>query len=97
VPKGKPPSTLFWDRLSRASDLDFVMTANEKPGAEAVAMRLERRGVCVFNYENWSMLDRAEIFRGTPKGKPREKFTRIDEMLAASAKRPAHLNTEKNC
>jgi len=30
------------------------------------------------------MLDTAEISRGKLKGKPREKFTRIDEMLAVS-------------
>ncbi len=59
----------------------------EKRGAEAVGELLERRGVRVFDYQNWSMLDRAEISRGKPKGKPREKFTRIDEMLAASTGR----------
>jgi ferredoxin--NADP+ reductase len=56
----------------------------KKPGADAVYELLERRGVRVFNYQDWSMLDTAEISRGKPKGKPREKFTRIDEMLAAS-------------
>ena len=59
----------------------------EKRGAEAVGELLERRGVRVFNYQNWSILDTAEISRGKPKGKPREKFTRIDEMLAASTGR----------
>jgi NADPH-dependent glutamate synthase beta subunit-like oxidoreductase len=54
----------------------------EKRGAEAVSELLERRGVRVFNYQNWLMLDTVEISRGMPKGKPREKFTRIDEMLA---------------
>jgi ferredoxin--NADP+ reductase len=57
----------------------------EKCGAEAVCELLERRGVRVFNYQDWSMVDTAEISRGKLKGKPREKFTRIDEMLAASA------------
>ena len=55
-----------------------------KRGAEAVGELLEARGVRVFNYQNWSMLDTAEISRGKLKGKPRDKFTRIDEMLAAS-------------
>jgi hypothetical protein len=27
------------------------------------------------------VIDRAEIERGEPKGKPREKFTRVKEML----------------
>jgi ferredoxin--NADP+ reductase len=54
----------------------------EKGGAGALRALLEARDVQVFDYENWSILDLAEIDRGKPKGKPREKFTRIDEMLA---------------
>jgi ferredoxin/flavodoxin---NADP+ reductase len=57
----------------------------EKRGADATAELLESRGVRVFNYQNWSMLDTVEISRGKPKGKPREKFTRIGEMLAVSS------------
>ena len=56
----------------------------EKGGAEALLALLERRGVRVFDYQRWSMLDLAEVDRGSLKGKPREKFTRINEMLAAS-------------
>lgn len=54
----------------------------ERRGAEALGELLERRRVRVFNYRDWSMLDTAEISRGKLKGKPREKFTRIDEMLS---------------
>jgi len=54
----------------------------EKPGAEALRSLLEGRGVRVLNYQSWQMIDSAEIDRGKPKGKPREKFTRIHEMLA---------------
>ena len=56
----------------------------EKPGAEALRPLLEGRGIRVLNYQDWLMIDVAEIDRGKPKGKPREKFTRIHEMLAAS-------------
>jgi ferredoxin/flavodoxin---NADP+ reductase len=56
----------------------------EKPGAEALRPLLERRGIRVLNYQNWAMIDAAEIDRGKPKGKPREKFTRIHEMLAVA-------------
>jgi ferredoxin/flavodoxin---NADP+ reductase len=69
----------------------------EKRGAEAVGELLERRGVRVFDYQNWSMLDTAEIARGKPKGKPREKFTRIDEMLAASTRRGQDVAHERAC
>ena len=34
------------------------------------------------SYPEWLKLDTAEVERGKPKGKPREKFTRIEEMLA---------------
>lgn len=56
----------------------------EKGGTEALRALLEGRGVRVFDYQTWSMLDGAEIKRGKPKGKPREKLTRIDEMLAVA-------------
>ena len=56
----------------------------EKQGAEALRPLLEGRGVRVLNYQNWLMVDSAEIERGKPKGKPREKFTRIHEMLVFS-------------
>jgi ferredoxin/flavodoxin---NADP+ reductase len=56
----------------------------KKPGVEALRPLLEKRGIQVLNYQNWLKLDAAEINRGKPKGKPREKFTRIHEMLAVS-------------
>lgn len=56
----------------------------EKQGANALRSLLEGRGIRVLNYQNWLIVDSAEVDRGKPKGKPREKFTRIHEMLAAS-------------
>jgi len=35
----------------------------------------------VITYPEWEKIDAAEVARGEPKGKPREKFTRVDEML----------------
>jgi ferredoxin--NADP+ reductase len=55
----------------------------KKPGAAVLRPLLEGRGVRVLNYQNWLMIDSAEIDRGKPRGKPREKFTRVHEMLAA--------------
>jgi len=34
------------------------------------------------SYEDWRSIDAAEVARGAAAGKPREKFTRIQEMLA---------------
>ena len=33
------------------------------------------------SWSDWLVIDQAEIERGEPKGKPREKFTRVEEML----------------
>ncbi len=50
-----------------------------KPGAEGLEAL---RRVRVVGYDDWLVIDRAEVARGTPKGKPREKFTRTAEMLS---------------
>jgi ferredoxin--NADP+ reductase len=52
---------------------------------EAVARLLESRGVCPVSYEDWKRIDAAETARGAAVGKPREKFVRVDEMLAVSS------------
>ncbi|HVS25822.1 MAG TPA: FAD-dependent oxidoreductase [Burkholderiales bacterium] len=52
-----------------------------KAGAEALVPLLASRGVRVVNLADWLKIDAAEVARGQPKGKPREKFTRVAEML----------------
>ncbi|MGH8574199.1 MAG: NADP oxidoreductase, partial [Gammaproteobacteria bacterium] len=58
------------------------LDATPRAGADALYPLLEARGVRVLSYPEWLKLDIAEVERGKPKGKPREKFTRIEEMLA---------------
>jgi ferredoxin--NADP+ reductase len=58
-----------------------TLNAGPKPGAEGLTSLLSGTGPRVVSYDDWLMIDQAEISRGMPKGKPREKFTRIDEML----------------
>ncbi|MEE9139350.1 MAG: FAD-dependent oxidoreductase [Alphaproteobacteria bacterium] len=53
-----------------------------KPGAEALLPLLAERGVRAVSYDDWLKIDAAEVERGAPKGKPREKFTEVNEMLA---------------
>ncbi len=53
-----------------------------KPGAEGIPALSGRDGRRVVSYEDWLAIDQAEVSRGSPHGKPREKFTRVDEMLA---------------
>jgi len=52
-----------------------------KAGAEALEPLLAARGVRVVSLADWLKIDEAEVARGQPKGKPREKFTRVAEML----------------
>lgn len=64
--------------LSDLPNLD----AEKKPGAAGLGAQLVGRGVRVLSYGDWQKIDRAEVGRGEPKGKPREKFTGVGEMLA---------------
>jgi ferredoxin--NADP+ reductase len=59
--------------------------AQPKPGREASISLLARRSVRSVSFHDWEKIDQAEKARGVPLGKPREKFTRISEMLAASS------------
>lgn len=52
-------------------------------GDDTVAELLRMRGVRFVTFADWRRLDQMEVERGKTKGKPREKFTNIEEMLAA--------------
>ena len=56
----------------------------EKSGREGLYAILDQNGVQYVNYPQWEKIDAAEIAAGKPKGKPREKFTYCDEMLAVA-------------
>jgi ferredoxin--NADP+ reductase len=47
---------------------------------------VRRRQPCVVTYTDWKILDEIELNRGKEQGRPRIKFTRVDEMLAALKK-----------
>lgn len=59
-----------------------IIDASRKPGAEKTYPLLKKRGVRVLSYPDWLKIDAAEIKRGESCGKPREKFTLVEEMLA---------------
>ena len=63
-------------------DLEKLDDGAPKTGAENIYSILNNRGVKHINFENWKKIDTKEIEVGEPKGKPREKFTYIDEMLS---------------
>ena len=64
-------------------DVDQLV-AEDKPGRNGLYAILERNGVQHINFAQWEKIDAAEIAAGSPKGKPREKFTYYNEMLAAA-------------
>ncbi len=54
----------------------------DKPGREGLYKILDANGVQHINYSQWQKIDDAEVAAGEPKGKPREKIIRREEMLA---------------
>ncbi len=67
---------------SLLADLDTLDTDEQKAGAEMLYPLLDSRNVRNLNYQEWTKIDLTEVERGEPKGKPREKFTFINEMMA---------------
>jgi ferredoxin/flavodoxin---NADP+ reductase len=57
-----------------------------RPQSEALVDLLAERQPLYFSYDDWLLLDEIEISRGASLGRPRLKFTTIDEMLAAVGK-----------
>ena len=63
-------------------DLDKLNNGEARGGAAACYEMLDARGVRHINFEDWKKIDAAEIARGEAVGKPREKYTSTNEMLA---------------
>lgn len=60
-----------------------VITPKARADRTAVDRMLQSRGVQVVSFADWKKLDELEQARGKARGAPREKFTRIPEMLDA--------------
>ena len=54
----------------------------KNPSTDSVLDLLKSRDVRVVSFPDWKKIDQAEIENGQVKGKPREKFTSIAEMIA---------------
>lgn len=52
------------------------------PDTEPLRVLLKERGIRVVSFDDWLKIDAAEQARGAALGKPRERFTRVEEMLA---------------
>jgi ferredoxin/flavodoxin---NADP+ reductase len=53
------------------------------PDREAIARLVSERQPDHVSYEDWRRLDQLEVARGRAAGRPRVKFTRVKDMLAA--------------
>ena len=82
----KPDSVETADRL--LEDLaSGAITPKVRGSRTAVDQMLQARGVRVVSFADWQALDALEQAAGKPRGAPREKFTRVAEMLAAIQQR----------
>ena len=72
---------------------DLALPHPEKPGPAALDALLAARGIEPVSFAEWQRIDAAEIARAAP-GRPREKFTRIAEMLAAAGHATTPVNRE---
>ena len=52
-----------------------------RPNTEALVDMLKEKGIRVVRFADWQRIDAAEVTRGEAKGKPREKFVSVQEML----------------
>jgi ferredoxin--NADP+ reductase len=65
------------------SDLPILEPCAD-PSRSSVLELLARRGTKIVSYADWQKIDVAEIEEGKAKGKLREKFVRVDDMLEAA-------------
>jgi ferredoxin--NADP+ reductase len=75
-------------------------TASERrvgPSLEATPRLLAAKGVKSVDFAQWKTLDTIEQARGVAHGKVREKFTRVEDMLAALCMTNASAVTATQC
>lgn len=63
-------------------DLERLDDGTHKSGAEKIYSILDAKKIRHISFDDWKIIDTKEIEIGEPKGKPREKYTYIDEMLS---------------
>jgi ferredoxin--NADP+ reductase len=76
------------------------MTASEQsvdPSLNATPRLLAAKGVKSVDFVQWKTLDRIELTRGAAHGKVREKFTRVEDMLAALCMTTSSMVTSTQC
>jgi ferredoxin/flavodoxin---NADP+ reductase len=64
---------------------------------EATPRLLAAKGVKSVDFAQWKQLDKIELTRGVEHGKVREKFTRVEDMLAALCMTTSSAVTSTQC
>lgn len=63
-------------------DIEKLDDGSNKSGAEAIYSILNGKNIRHISFDDWKKIDAKEVEIGKPKGKPREKYTYVDEMLS---------------
>jgi len=88
--KRGPSGVIGTNKPDAAETVDCMMAdlkqghilAPTAPDIAAAARLIQKRQPQYVSYEDWLRLDEIEVARGKKQGRPRVKFTQIDEMLA---------------
>jgi len=75
---------------SLLEDLDAGRMAEPaSPDPDSVPTLLRERDVEFVSFGGWQAIDGAEVARGEPQGRPRVKFTRVEEMIEVASQEDA--------
>ncbi len=61
------------------------------PSASSIEILIRERQPNYFSFEDWEILDEIEVSKGEATGRPRIKFTTVEEMLEATGKPATEL------
>ncbi|KAL4210298.1 hypothetical protein CU097_006870 [Rhizopus azygosporus] len=59
-----------------------MLSGGSKDGADGLDVTFKKRGIIPVSYSDWKKIEAAEFAIGEKLGKPREKFTTVEDMLA---------------
>ncbi len=63
---------------------DLPRLRSSREGTPELHGILDARNIEYINYPQWEKIDISEVTRGKPKGKPREKYSSVKEMLSVT-------------
>jgi ferredoxin--NADP+ reductase len=81
----KPDALETVERMMDDLEKGAILDPHE-PGVDAAEAMIRERQPNYFSFADWEMLNDLEISAGDTQGRPRVKFTEIDEMIKATGK-----------